>query len=75
MTALSGGAHDRYGTAAMLAIEALSALVWVILGLAVLARLKRRVPPTPTMTGCRQFNALPQFFPDAGWAWIGFITI
>ena len=42
MTALNGWAHDRYGTAAMLVIEALAALVWLILGLAVLARLKRR---------------------------------
>jgi hypothetical protein len=42
MTALNGWAHDRYGTAAMLVVEALAALVWVILGLAVLARPKRR---------------------------------
>ena len=42
MTALNGWAHDRYGTAAMLMIEALSAVVCVILGLAVLARLKKR---------------------------------
>jgi MFS family permease len=42
MTALNGWAHDRYGTAAMLVIEALAAVVWVILGLAALARLKKR---------------------------------
>jgi len=44
MTTFDGGAHDRFGNAGMLWMEALAGIVCVGLGLIAVDRLQRRSP-------------------------------
>jgi predicted 3-demethylubiquinone-9 3-methyltransferase (glyoxalase superfamily) len=48
MTALNGWVHDRFGTAWMLAAEAFSGIICIMIALAVLHRIKIAQTSSPT---------------------------
>jgi len=65
MTALNGWVHDRFGTAWMLAAEALSALICIVLALLVFARDKTRCRPrrlSATVSSLNLKNLASLFF-------------